>query len=422
MAESSRKPTVIIIIIVLLALLLLLLVKCRHAEKPAPVAPTAHVPAAPTTTRTESVPAPQTPAVEVPEVLTPATLQVPAQVTAGAVFSVQWTGPNNKRDYITIVPKDAAEPVYTNYRETSAGATLDLMATMEPGEFEVRYVAARSKKVLGRASVTIVPAPATLDAPASVVLGSKISVGWTGPNNPQDYVTVVAKDAPDGKYDNFAYTATGSPVLVTAPVTAGDAELRYMTGQGHKVLARREVKITFPEVSISAPAQIIAGANVPVSWSGPNNDSDYITIVSKETPDGKYGNYTYTRVGASLQILVPIMSGDAELRYMTGQGNKVLGRKAITVVAATIRLSCADRVTAGTELSVTWEGPNNGSDYITLVPKSLPDGQYRNYTYTAKGSPLTVTVAKEAGDAEIRYMAGQGNKVLGRKAVTIVSP
>ena len=421
MAESSRRPTIVVIILVLIALLLLLLAKCKRAEKtPATVAtPTAVIqPAA----KAESVASPQIAAVEPAEVLMPATLVVPAQVTAGAVFSVQWTGPNNRSDFVTIVAKDAPENAYTNYRETREGPTLDLIATMEPGEFEVRYVAARSKKVLGRAPVTLLPAPATLDAPAEAILGSKISVAWKGPNNKQDYVTIVAKDAPDGKYDNFAYTEKGSPVVVTAPVTTGDAELRYMSGQGSKVLGRRTIKIKFPDISISAPVQAIAGANIPVSWSGPNNEGDYITLVPKETPDGKYGNYTYTRVGASLQVLAPIMSGDAELRYMTGQGAKVLGRKAITIIAASVRLTSADHVPAGTELSVKWEGPNNGGDYITLVLKTVPDGQYGNYTYTTRGSPLSVVAPKEPGDAEIRYMTGQGNKVLARQAVTVTRP
>ena len=422
MAESSRKSTVIIVVLILLALLLLLLAKCRHPEKPAPIASAQTTAAVPPVAKAESVASPPSTTVEAAEVLTPATLEAPAQVVAGGVLPVKWTGPDNKNDFITIVAKDAPESSYTHYRETREGPTLDLIATMEPGEFEVRYVAARSKKVLGRAPVTILPAPAMLDAPAEVVLGSKISVAWKGPNNQQDYVTVVAKDTPDGKYDNFSYTAQGSPVVVTAPVIAGDAELRYMSGQGSKVLARRAIKIKFPDISISAPSQVIAGANVPVSWSGPNNEGDYITLVPKETPDGKYGNYTYTRVGASLQVLSPIMSGDAELRYMTSQGAKVLARKTIIIVAPSVRISSAESVGAGAELSVKWEGPNNGGDYITIVPKSFSDEKYGNYTYTNKGSPLTVVAPKEPGDAEIRYLTGQGNKVLARQAVMVTRP
>ncbi len=422
MAESSRRTTLVIVVIALLALLALFMVKCGQVEKNVMTGPASPLGVVGEARKTEAPPVPQIAAAEAPEVLTPATVKAPAEIVAGSTFQVSWTGPNNKNDFVTIVAKDAPENAYTNYRETHEGPTLELLATIEPGEFEVRYVAAHAKKVLGRAPIIILPAPATLDAPAEVVLGSKITVKWTGPNNKEDYITIVAKDTADGKYDNFAYTAKGSPVVVTVPVTAGDAELRYMTGQGAKVLARRTIKIKSPDISIDAPRQVVAGVLVRVAWSGPNNEGDYITVVPKETPDGKYGNYTYTRDGASLQILVPIISGEAELRYMTSQGAKVLARRPITVVAATVSLSAPDRVVAGAELSVKWVGPNNGGDYLTLVPKTLPDDRYGNYTYTNKGSPLTVVAPKEPGEAEVRYMAGQGNKLLARRAVTITAP
>ena len=70
-------------------------------------------------------------------------------------------------------------------------------------------------------------------------------------------------------------------------------------------------------------------------------------------------------------------------------------------------------------MSITWTGPNNPGDYITIVPKGLPDGQYRDYATTSNGSPLTVKAPKDAGDAEIRYMTGQGGKVLARIAIEV---
>jgi CxxC motif-containing protein len=421
MSDSSRRRTTIIVVLILLALLALLLGRCKRnvpeVDKEITTTPATVVPV--------SAPATSTPTVaaqEKEEVLTPATIEVPSQVIAGAAFPVKWTGPNNKNDFVTIVSKDAAEGAYTNYRETHDGATLDLTATIEPGEFEVRYVAAHSKKVLGRAAITVVPAPATLSTPAEVVLGSLVAVEWTGPNNKDDYVTIVAKETLDGKYDNFAYTTRGSPVPVNAPVIAGDAEVRYVSGQGAKVLARRAIKIKYPDVTISAPDQCIAGSSVTVAWSGPNNAGDYITIVSKETRDGLYGNYAYTNAGASLKILAPIESGEAELRYMTGQGAKVLGRKTIAIVAPHVTLSAPEKVNIGVEFKVVWEGPNNSGDYITIVPKNTKDGQYANYTYTNKGSPLTLMPPKEAGEGELRYMTGQGGKVLARRSITLSAP
>jgi hypothetical protein len=336
------------------------------------------------------------------------------------VFLVAWTGPDNRGDFVTIVQREAAADKFGDYRETTKGPSLELTAPIEPGLHEVRYVTKRSRTVLGRVPIEVVPAGATIDAVNEVVLGSQLSVQWTGPNNHADYITIVPKDWPDEKYGNYTYTEKGSPLTLTAPAETGEVELRYVTGQGHKVLARRPIRIIAADVALSAPAECIAGAIVPVTWTGPNNASDYITVVSKEIPDGQYGNYTATSNGSPLNLLTPIMVGDAELRYMTGQGNKVLARRPIKILAAKITLSAPEQGAAGSAVSITWTGPNHAGDYITVVPRSAPDGQYAAYTLTAEGSPLSVKLPKDVGDAEVRYMSGQGSKVLARIPMKVV--
>jgi hypothetical protein len=158
---------------------------------------------------------------------------------------------------------------------------------------------------------------------------------------------------------------------------------------------------------------------IAVTWIGPNNAGDYLTVVSKEAADGQFTNYTYTSAGTSLKVLLPIMSGEAEVRYMTGQGGKVLARKPISVVAPKVTLSAVEEVAAGSEFSVKWEGPNNPGDYITIVAKTARDGEYANYTYTANGLTLKIMAPKETGEAELRYMTGQGGKVLARRSITV---
>jgi len=284
----------------------------------------------------------------------------------------------------------------------------------------VRYITGRSRTILGRAPVEVVTAGATLDAAPEVTLGAPFPVAWTGPNNKGDYVTIVAKDAPDAHYGSYTDADKPSPQSLTAPTLTGDAELRYVAGQGKTVLARRPIRIVMPDVSLSAPSDAIAGSTIQVAWTGPNNAGDYVTVVSVEIPDGQYGNYTVTSGGSPLKVVIPIMAGDAELRYMTGQGNRVLGRRPIKVVAAQVTLSAPPECAAGTPVSITWTGPNNPGDYITVVAQATPDGQYGAYTATANGSPLSVTAPKEAGDGEVRYMTGQGNKVLARIPIKVV--
>ena len=290
---------------------------------------------------------------------------------------------------------------------------------IESGEAEIRYMTGQGNQVLARRPLAIVAADVTLSAADTIVAGSNVSVTWTGPNNSGDFITIAAKDRPDGQYGNYTYTKQGSPLNVLVPITTGDVELRYMTGQGNKVLARRPLAITAADVTLACPADAVAGSSLSVTWTGPNNPSDFIAIAAKGKPDGQYTNYTYAAKGSPLAVLVPIMTGDAEIRYMTGQGNKVLARRPFIVTAAEITLSAPAEAAAGSAVVVTWTGPNNPGDFIAITPVAKPDNQWSAYAYANKGSPLTITAPKEAGDAEIRYYAGQGNKVLFRRPLKL---
>lgn len=415
MSQNTRRRTVIAVIVAILILLLLLLVRCQRA-KPVTVPPPPSTPVAQGTAQpAPPVAGPAEPA----EVLTPATLQAAPQVVAGAEFAVTWTGPDNRGDFITIVRQGTPDRDTAGYALTRGGSPLPLLAPIEPGDWELRYVAARSRTVLGRRPLLITPAGATLEAAAEVTLDTPVSITWTGPANEGDYLTIVAKDTPDGKYGPYTTVNHGSPLKVTAPATAGEAEIRYMTGQGAKVLARRPLRIVAPEVSITAPAQAVAGSALPVTWTGPANQGDYLTVVAAGTKDGLYGNYTTVNKGSPLEVTMPIEPGAAELRYMTGRGAQVLARRPIRVVAAEVSLDAPASATAGAPVSVKWTGPDNAGDYLTIVAKGTPEGQYGPYTQTNRGSPLTINAPKTAGEAELRYVSGQGAKTLARRPIQI---
>ncbi len=412
MPESSRRRNVIIAIIILL--LLLLLVGTCYKRRTPPVASSNSAGNRAASDAAGGAATAPSATTRPAEKLTAATLTAPQQVAAGVQFDVGWTGPDNLGDFVTVVKSAATAQENGHYQETQHGASLKLTAPIEPGLYELRYVTGTTRTILARALIEVMPVSATLAADETVILGRKFSVAWTGPNNAGDYVTIVAKDAADAAHGDYANTDKGSPITLTAPATAGDAELRYVAAQGKKVLARRSIRVVMPETSITGPESAIAGSTIQVKWVGPDNKGDYVTVVAKEIPDGQYGNYTETSKGSTLELLMPIMSGDAELRYMTGQGNKVLARRAIKVTAAEVKLSAEKECKAGAEVNITWTGPNYAGDYVTIVKKDTPDGQYGAYTLTSKASPLAVAAPKEPGDAEIRYMTGQGNKVLAR--------
>ena len=192
------------------------------------------------------------------------------QVNAGAKFSVKWTGPNNPRDFITIVQAGTADKQYDAYEYTSQGNPVQLTAPDKPGDYEVRYLTAQTYATLGVTKVTVTRVSASLQAPAEAVAGTSFAVTWKGPNNTHDYVTIVAKGAKEGVSGNYAYTAQrGNPAQVLAPIVPGDYELRYSTGQSHATLATTAIRITPGKqepgyVSVSTASSLATGTGVEI--------------------------------------------------------------------------------------------------------------------------------------------------------------
>src|SRR6185503_9368447 len=81
-----------------------------------------------------------------------ATLDAPAQVAAGAKFSVKWTGPNNDRDYVAY--GNSSRP-YIGYEYTKAGSPLELTAPDDPGQYELRYFLAAGDTIIARRPITV---------------------------------------------------------------------------------------------------------------------------------------------------------------------------------------------------------------------------------------------------------------------------
>jgi hypothetical protein len=176
--------------------------------------------------------------------ITAATLEAPAQVAAGAKFQVAWTGPKNDGDYVGIGDASPKEQPYITYVYAAKGSPLTLSAPDKPGDYELRYFLAAGGAVIASRKIAVAASSAGLQAPVEAVAGSTVAVKWTGPNNPNDYVTVIPRGAHEGASGNFAYTARGNPVSLPAPLAPGDYEVRYSMGQSHATLARAPIRIT----------------------------------------------------------------------------------------------------------------------------------------------------------------------------------
>lgn len=175
-----------------------------------------------------------------------ATLNAPASVAAGSKFKVDWTGPGYQGDYISVDALDAEEKEYgKNYGYTrEQGETVAILAPDDAGEYQLRYHLNGSYNVLATAPLKVEPVSAGLTAPETVEVSEKFKVGWEGPGNPRDIISLLTLDAEEQKPgNNYSYTKRGNPVRIQAPKMPGAYELRYLTGQKFYTLATKAITV-----------------------------------------------------------------------------------------------------------------------------------------------------------------------------------
>ena len=349
-----------------------------------------------------------------------ATLDAPETAPAGSEIKVDWTGPQNKNDYITITEVGAAEGKHLGYAYTRHGSPAKIDTPDATGSFEIRYVVSQSKRTLASREIVLTEVEATLDAPETVPAGSEIKVVWTGPTNKNDYIAVVEPGAEEGKHINYAYTRHGSPAKLIMPDATGSYEIRYVVSQSKRTLVAREITLSPVMATLKVKNTPVPGGNIQVEWTGPGYHNDYITIVETGSPEGTYNKYVYTRGDAVVEFGVPKALGTFEVRYVLGKSKRTLASLEVELKVATASVSAISPVAAGSVVEVTWTGPNNSEDYIEIVTGgAAADARPVSAARTAQGSPLSLFAPETAGDYELRYKMRDSGKVLARTVLKV---
>ncbi|CAM5192163.1 hypothetical protein OURE66S_03793 [Oligella ureolytica] len=342
-----------------------------------------------------------------------ATIDAPEMAEAGTVIAITWSGPNNSGDYITIVKPEAKDDEYGVYSRTSSGTTLKLQAPDALGSHEIRYVQNEDRKVLARQKIELTPVEATVSGPDRIGAGGTIEVQWTGPNSPGDYITVVEAGAPDNEYNDYARTTSGSPLTFLVPDGLGKYEIRYILNISKRILASQPLTIEPVSARLELKNTAVPGSKATVEWTGPNNQSDYITIVPKGAPADKYLDYARTTSGSPVSIQMPEELGDYELRYIMSSSKRILASLPLSLADTVGSISAPASVVAGTAIEVTWSGPGNQQDFIEVVPTdATPETTVIAATRVSQGSPLFVHAPAIPGIYQIRYMMRDTKEVL----------
>jgi Ca-activated chloride channel family protein len=149
-----------------------------------------------------------------------------------------------------------------------------------------------------------------------------------------DYLAISRPGAAPKEYLKRDYASSGNPLRLDLPEEVGGFEIRYLQGQTNTVLATRLIETQPVTATRDAPAALLAGARVEVTWTGPGNRLDFIAISRPAAPPEEYSKRNYVSSGNPVRIGLPDEPGLYEIRYQQGQSRNVLSRRAIEVLAA----------------------------------------------------------------------------------------
>ena len=345
----------------------------------------------------------------------------PERAALGSTVLVEWVGPSEQSDYISVAKLDARGNQYENYTRTSEGSPLQLLMPSEVGEYEIRYILNQNATVLATQAITVEEVQVFIDAPATATVGSTVVVDWVGPDAQSDYISVAKLDARGNQYENYTRTSEGTPLKLLMPSTPGEYEIRYILNQDGQILERSAITVAAAEVSLSAPATATVGSTIVVEWTGPDAQSDYISVAKLDARGNQYENYTRTSDGNPLELRMPAEPGEYEVRYVLNQDGQVLASSPISIEAAEVSVTAPATAAAGSSVIVEWVGPDAQSDYISVAAVGSDGSNYENYTRTSDGSPLTLVMPSKPGDYEIRYVLSQGTTVLATQAISVTA-
>ena len=173
-----------------------------------------------------------------------ASLEDPGSILPGGRFTVNWTGPDNPDDFITIVPKGSPEDTQGQLTRTRRGNPAEMRTPDAPGEYELRYVLAQSGRVLAVLPVQVGGAAVTLALDGPARLGQPIRVQWTGPGRYEDVIEILPVDSVAGaKALRSARASQGNPAILSTPPVPGRYQLRYRATDSGEVLHEIDIEV-----------------------------------------------------------------------------------------------------------------------------------------------------------------------------------
>lgn len=359
----------------------------------------------------------------------------------GAQIRIEGSTPADKTTTFTSVPFKAGKPLYNPMENTSTLedeglVTVTLQESPEEADEIVVYVSRghidlkvsfepnqKEKPVSAQPLVNETENGAEiLEIPLSISVASLFEVTWKGPASKEDFISVARPDQTPGAFVTKTSVREGNPLRIWAPSDPGEYEVRYILGRGAKLLARAPLTITPALASVETRPSANVADWIEVSWNGPLAPGDFISVATPAQRPGAYVNQARINKENPIKLRAPSDPGEYEVRYILGRGAKLLAKAPITINPVRAKVEAPLSAPCKTIFEVRWQGPGYGEDFISVARINQPPGAYLAFTSVRKGNPLTIKAPLEAGDYEVRYVLGRGNRLLAKVPIRIEAP
>ncbi len=327
------------------------------------------------------------------------------------------------------------------------GAKVDLEAGDEgvftgstvPGTY--RAATAPGDRIFDGLAVSVeIPAEFVLDlteapkatltlAPGEAGIGEVITVKFEGAAGLEgEWIGLLPVDAPDGVLLAWADIEgkRSGEITLRAPFEPGVYEARLHTVIGGETVASGKsnpVTVKPVGITLEVPPQVPAASTFQIVWKGPAAPGDWIGFSKAGSADHEYIRYDRPQSsGEPLTFSAPAEPGKYEMRYSNDQSVSIFGRAAFEVVPAEFGLDAPAEAMAGSMVPVSWTGNAAPGAFITIVPATDQESAYADY-FSLEGneSPQSLTVPRQAVEAEVRMVSEADGVVLARRPILLTA-
>lgn len=353
-----------------------------------------------------------------------ATIAFETPVSITQMVTVKWTGPADAGDYLAFARPSQKNGEYVTYSRSLAGEAKQgettLAAPADAGAFELRYVnPRRGDAVLARTAVEVVDAVASIEAPDSVAVGTRMKLIARGPFGSSHWVGFAPAGSPPSTYLDYGrLTGPVTELELMTPATPGQYELRYVLNEKDRVLVSRPITVGASEAMVSGPATVMAGDLYRFEASGPADQRHWIGFAPAGAKPGEYRDYVRpTGTTTSGELAAPATPGAYELRYVLNESERAVATQAVTVTPAEATLTPQGDANAEQRLRVAFTGPRGRGNWIGFVkPGTLSSVGYSDVS-DAEENSVELRVPAEAGSYELVFVVD--NKAIARQPITV---